>query len=110
MDEPKKPRRRKKVQPLMHCTFCEKSQEEVRKLIAKGTSPADTSVLICDECIDLCNAIIAEESLELAKAEPASLVAYILKQQEAVKAMQERISEAAHILAASLAPGGETRH
>lgn len=110
MDEPKKPRRRKKVQPLMHCSFCEKSQEEVRKLIAKGTNPADTSVLICDECIELCNEIIAEESLAIAKQEPAELVSYILRQQETIKTLQERISEAAHVLAASLAPGGDTRH
>ncbi|RIL09208.1 MAG: ATP-dependent Clp protease ATP-binding subunit ClpX [Proteobacteria bacterium] len=37
------------------CSFCNRSQEEVRKLIA---GPA---VYICDECIDLCNDIIAEE-------------------------------------------------
>ena len=37
------------------CSFCGKSQDEVRKLIAGPT------VYICDECIDLCNDIIAEE-------------------------------------------------
>src|SRR5881396_356739 len=37
------------------CSFCEKSQDEVRKLIAGPT------VYICDECIDLCNDIIAEK-------------------------------------------------
>ncbi len=37
------------------CSFCSRSQEEVRKLIA------GPSVYICDECIDLCNDIIAEE-------------------------------------------------
>src|SRR5713101_4642045 len=37
------------------CSFCGKSQDEVRKLIA------GPSVYICDECIDLCNDIIAEE-------------------------------------------------
>lgn len=37
------------------CSFCNRSQEEVRKLIA------GPSVYICDECIDLCNEIIAEE-------------------------------------------------
>src|SRR6186713_733974 len=37
------------------CSFCGKSQNEVRKLIAGPT------VYICDECIDLCNDIIAEE-------------------------------------------------
>ncbi len=37
------------------CSFCNRSQEEVRKLIA------GPNVYICDECIDLCNDIIAEE-------------------------------------------------
>ncbi len=37
------------------CSFCGKSQDEVRKLIA------GPKVYICDECIDLCNDIIAEE-------------------------------------------------
>ncbi|MDZ4785668.1 MAG: ATP-dependent Clp protease ATP-binding subunit ClpX [bacterium] len=37
------------------CSFCKKSQEEVRKLIA------GPGVFICDECIDLCNGIIVDE-------------------------------------------------
>ncbi len=40
---------------LLYCSFCGKSQHEVRKLIA------GPSVFICDECIDLCNDIIKEE-------------------------------------------------
>jgi len=43
---------------VLHCSFCGKSQDEVRKLIAGPT------VYICDECIELCNEIIAEESEE----------------------------------------------
>ena len=39
----------------LSCTFCGKSQEDVRKLIA------GPSVYICDECVDLCNDIIEEE-------------------------------------------------
>ena len=39
----------------LHCSFCGKGQEEVKKLIA------GPSVYICDECIELCNDIIAEE-------------------------------------------------
>ena len=38
-----------------YCSFCGKSQHEVRKLIA------GPSVFICDECIELCNDIIREE-------------------------------------------------
>lgn len=40
---------------LLHCSFCGKSQHEVRKLIA------GPSVFICDECVELCNDIIREE-------------------------------------------------
>ncbi|MEO8137042.1 MAG: ClpX C4-type zinc finger protein, partial [Betaproteobacteria bacterium] len=40
---------------LLYCSFCGKSQHEVRKLIA------GPSVFICDECIELCNDIIKEE-------------------------------------------------
>lgn len=39
----------------LHCSFCGKSQREVKKLIA------GPNVYICDECIELCNEIIAEE-------------------------------------------------
>lgn len=46
---------------LLHCSFCNKSQHEVRKLIA------GPSVFICDECIDLCKNIIVEESQEEAR-------------------------------------------
>ena len=42
--------------PNLTCSFCGKTQEEVKKLIAGPT------VYICDECIELCNDIIAEES------------------------------------------------
>ncbi len=45
----------------LHCSFCNKSQHEVRKLIA------GPSVFICDECIDLCNEIIREETQEAAR-------------------------------------------
>ena len=41
---------------LLYCSFCGKSQHEVRKLIAGPT------VFICDECVELCMDIIREES------------------------------------------------
>ncbi|HIF9210504.1 TPA: ATP-dependent protease ATP-binding subunit ClpX [Photobacterium damselae] len=44
---------------LLYCSFCGKSQHEVRKLIA------GPSVYICDECVDLCNDIIREEIKEV---------------------------------------------
>ena len=43
---------------LLYCSFCGKSQHEVRKLIA------GPSVFVCDECVDLCNDIIREEIQE----------------------------------------------
>ena len=45
-----------KSDKLLYCSFCGKSQHEVRKLIA------GPSVFICDECVDLCNEIIREET------------------------------------------------
>ena len=41
---------------MLYCSFCGKSQNEVRKLIA------GPQVFICDECIELCNDIIREET------------------------------------------------
>tara|TARA_B100002019_G_scaffold22543_1_gene17142 strand:- start:10449 stop:11729 length:1281 start_codon:yes stop_codon:yes gene_type:complete len=49
---------------LLYCSFCGKSQHEVKKLIA------GPSVFICDECVELCNDIIREELLEN-EAEPS---------------------------------------
>ncbi|MGR9088123.1 MAG: ClpX C4-type zinc finger protein, partial [Gammaproteobacteria bacterium] len=43
---------------LLYCSFCGKSQHEVRKLIA---GPA---VYVCDECVELCNDIIKDELQE----------------------------------------------
>ena len=40
---------------LLYCSFCGKSQHEVKKLIA------GPSVYVCDECVELCNDIILEE-------------------------------------------------
>lgn len=51
---------KKSGEKLLYCSFCGKSQHEVKKLIA------GPSVFICDECIDLCNDIIRDE----AAAEP----------------------------------------
>ena len=48
---------------LLYCSFCGKSQNEVRKLIA------GPSVFICDECVDLCNDIIREEIQEASAPE-----------------------------------------
>jgi len=57
---------------LLYCSFCGKSQHEVKKLIA------GPSVFICDECVELCNDIISEELQEQA----ASSVTKLPKPQE----------------------------
>jgi ATP-dependent Clp protease ATP-binding subunit ClpX len=44
---------------ILYCSFCGKSQNEVKKLIA------GPSVFVCDECVELCNDIIREEKVEV---------------------------------------------
>ncbi len=49
----------KPEEPRLRCSFCGKTQDQVKKLIA------GPDVYICDECVDLCNEILEEELLEL---------------------------------------------
>ncbi len=76
--------------PLMHCSFCGKSQNEVRKLIA------GPGVSICDECIETCNDIILEDfasekdsflnkDLPIPKEIKAILDNYVIEQEDAKK-------------------------
>jgi len=76
---------------LLYCSFCGKSQHEVRKLIA------GPSVFICDECVELCNDIIREEMQDgsggaenkLPKPQEikANLDAYVIGQERAKKVL-----------------------
>ncbi|MDG2047340.1 MAG: ATP-dependent Clp protease ATP-binding subunit ClpX [Halioglobus sp.] len=77
---------------LLYCSFCGKSQHEVRKLIA------GPSVFICDECVDLCNDIIREEVQESTSEEKkdhlpvpheinATLDEYVIGQNRAKKVL-----------------------
>ncbi len=51
---------------VLRCSFCNKDQNDVRKLIAGPT------VFICDECVDVCNDIIADDNRSEAKTGPRS--------------------------------------
>ena len=76
---------------LLKCSFCGKSQKQVKKLIA------GPSVYICDECIDLCNEIIEEELSETSELKleelpkPAEIYTflddYVIGQQQAKKVL-----------------------
>ena len=48
------------AESLLHCSFCEKSQHEVKKLIA------GPGVYVCDECVGLCNEILDDEGIRTA--------------------------------------------
>lgn len=50
---------------LLYCSFCGKSQHEVKKLIA------GPSVFVCNECVELCNDIIRDENLEADASSPS---------------------------------------
>jgi len=77
---------------LLYCSFCGKSQHEVRKLIA------GPSVFVCDECVELCNDIIREEIQEQGGSVPGTklptpreinkiLNEYVIGQAEAKKVL-----------------------
>ncbi|MDH5485070.1 MAG: ATP-dependent Clp protease ATP-binding subunit ClpX [Gammaproteobacteria bacterium] len=66
---------------LLYCSFCGKSQHEVKKLIA------GPSVFVCDECVELCNDIIREEMQE----QTASSVEQLPKPQEIKKLLDEYV-------------------
>ncbi|MBW2527839.1 MAG: ATP-dependent Clp protease ATP-binding subunit ClpX, partial [Deltaproteobacteria bacterium] len=75
-------RRRDDSTGNLSCSFCGKSQKEVKKLIAGPT------VYICDECIGLCNDIIAEE---VEKEEPAAGAAPVPRPQEIKSTLDEYV-------------------
>ncbi len=80
---------------LLYCSFCGKSQHEVKKLIA------GPSVFVCDECVELCNDIISEELQEQA----ASSVTKLPKPQEIKEILDDYVigqSQAKKVLAVAV--------
>jgi len=78
--------------PRVECSFCGKTQDEVKKLIAGPT------VYICDECIDLCNDIVKEDRKKEAEVEAGNMLlkpkdikdhldAYIIGQDQGKKSL-----------------------
>ena len=61
---PGKRRRRKRGKADLACSFCGKSQQQVEKLLAGSGVHTGPGVYICDECIELCHQIVAEEREE----------------------------------------------
>ena len=55
---------------VLRCSFCNKTQDQVRKLIA---GPKGKNVYICDECIDICSEIIEEEFEQYAEMTERSI-------------------------------------
>ena len=83
---------KKKGSDKLHCSFCGKEQDVVKRLVA------GPGVYICDECIELCNEIIAEEAEQEATDSPLSdlpkppqikeiLDEYVIGQDQAKKAL-----------------------
>jgi ATP-dependent Clp protease ATP-binding subunit ClpX len=80
---------------ILYCSFCGKSQHEVRKLIA------GPSVFICDECVELCNDIIREELEE----KTASARSHLPKPREIMDALDQYVigqSRAKKVLAVAV--------
>ncbi|UDY24485.1 ATP-dependent Clp protease ATP-binding subunit ClpX [Nocardioides sp. Kera G14] len=101
---------------LLKCSFCGKSQKQVKKLIA------GPGVYICDECIDLCNEIIEEELSEGADVDLAELPkpreifeflnSYVIGQEQAKKALAVAVYNHYKRVQAGLQPaaGGSGKH
>ncbi|MDT0307597.1 ATP-dependent Clp protease ATP-binding subunit ClpX [Streptomyces sp. DSM 44917] len=98
---------------LLKCSFCGKSQKQVKKLIA------GPGVYICDECIDLCNEIIEEELAESPDSDLSELPkpreiydflnSYVVGQEEAKKALSVAVYNHYKRVRANEADHGQSR-
>ena len=92
---------------LLYCSFCGKSQHEVRKLIAGPT------VYICNECVEVCLDIIAEDRVQEAKSRQKvlpkpneikdQLDEYVIGQEQAKKNIEQEFQNAKEELKAEMA-------
>ena len=73
---------------LLYCSFCGKSQHEVRKLIA------GPSVFVCDECVELCNDIIREEIEDSQELQSDLRNKCLLRARKASEARSEFVKQA----------------
>ncbi len=99
---------------LLKCSFCGKSQKQVKKLIA------GPGVYICDECIDLCNEIIEEELAESGELSLEELPkpieifeflnAYVIGQETAKKSLAVAVYNHYKRVQAGVANGGGSKH
>ncbi|MGP3968992.1 ATP-dependent Clp protease ATP-binding subunit ClpX [Streptomyces sp. 6N223] len=98
---------------LLKCSFCGKSQKQVKKLIA------GPGVYICDECIDLCNEIIEEELADSPESDLGELPkpreiydfldSYVVGQEDAKKALSVAVYNHYKRVRASEADSGQSR-
>ena len=75
----------KDQEKLLLCSFCGKNQSDVKKLIA------GPSVFICDECVDLCNDIIKEESTQEKKEDSLDSEKHLLTPKEIFQKLDEHV-------------------
>lgn len=98
MSEPK-PKQTKNAGDVLRCSFCNKSQRDVKKLIAGPT------VYICDECIGICLDILNEDGVTLT---PQQLVATLIPEQilHAAEGVMPGQQEAKRVIASALVQHG----
>lgn len=111
MDENKKKSPQRKKQPIvLHCSFCDKPQTEVHKLIARDNPAGRKPLTICDECVDWCIEIINDRGLVEAENSPKALYEYIVRQNEIISDARDRANRAMDLLSVSMPPASESQH
>jgi len=110
MDEPKEVRLTCEHTPVLYCAFCDKSQLEVRKLVARPSDEQADQLTICDECVETSAEIIEEQSLTEAEQRPKALFAYIVRQHEIIDRARGRAERALQMMSVSMPPSTDSQH